>query len=136
MPLMTWNDKMSVGVSMLDADHKKLVEMLNELYDAVQNGKGKDSLGKILDSLIDYTKIHFAHEEKFFLQTNYPESAVHKKEHDDLTSQVLDVQKKYKNGASGTLSLEVLNFLKYWLVNHIGAADKKYGPYLNSKGIH
>lgn len=136
MPLMTWNDKMSVGVSMLDTDHKKLVEMLNELYDAVQNGKGKDSLGNILDGLIDYTKIHFAHEEKLFAQTNYPESAVHKKEHDDLTSQVVQVQKKYKSGATGTLSLEVLNFLKNWLVNHIGGEDKKYGPYLNSKGIH
>lgn len=136
MPLMTWNEKMAVGVNLLDTDHQKLVGMLNELYDAVTKGHGKESLGKVLDGLVDYTKIHFAHEETFFAQTNYPEAAAHKKEHDALTQQVLEVQKKYKSGVTTTLSLEVMNFLKNWLVNHIQASDKKYGPYLNSKGIH
>ncbi|MGA2002118.1 MAG: bacteriohemerythrin [Terriglobales bacterium] len=133
---MMWNDKMSVGVGSLDGDHKKLVGLLNELYDAVQAGKGKDALGKTLDGLIDYTKIHFANEEKFFRQTAYPDFVEHKKQHDDLTHQVIDVQQKYKSGATGTLSLEVMNFLKNWLINHIRVTDKKYGPYLNSKGIH
>jgi hemerythrin len=136
MPLMTWNAKMSVGVALLDNDHKKLVGMLNQLFDAINSGQGKESLGKILDGLVDYTKIHFANEEKLFAQTIYPESVAHKKEHDDLTRQVLDVQNKYKAGATGTLSLEVMNFLKTWLVNHIQGNDKKYGPHLNAKGIH
>ena len=136
MPLMNWNPKMSVGVQMLDADHQKLVGMVNDLYDGIQGGHGKESLGKILDELIGYTKVHFGHEEKFFAQTNYPDSAAHKKLHDDLCKQVLDVQAKFKSGATATLSLEVMNFLKNWLVNHIQGEDKKYGPYLNGKGIH
>jgi len=136
MPLMTWNDKMSVGVALLDNDHKKLVGMLNQLFDAINSGQGKESLGHILDGLVDYTKIHFANEEKLFAQTGYPEAVAHKKEHDTLTQQVLDVQKKYKAGATGTLSLEVMNFLKTWLVNHIQGNDKKYTPHLNSKGVH
>ncbi len=135
MPLMTWNEKFSVGVQMLDDDHKKLVGMVNQLYDGIQAGSGKDVLAKILDGLIDYTKVHFGHEEQFFSKTNYADTAVHKKEHADLTQQVLDVQRKYKAGISGTLSLEVMNFLKNWLINHIQGSDKKYGPYLNSKGI-
>ena len=94
MPLMTWNEKMAVGVRLLDTDHQKLVGLLNELYDAVMKGQGKESLGKVLDGLVDYTKIHFAHEEKFFAQTSYPDAAAHKKEHDALTQQVLEVQKK------------------------------------------
>lgn len=136
MPLMSWNEKMAVGVNLLDTDHRKLVGMVNELYDAVVKGQGKESLGKVLDGLVDYTKIHFAHEEKFFAQTNYPDAAAHKKEHDALTQQVLEVQKKYQSGATSTLSLEVMNFLKDWLINDIQGSDKKYGPYLNSKGIH
>ncbi len=136
MPLMTWNERLSVGVKLLDDDHKKLVGMVNQLYDAIQGGKGKESMGPILDGLIDYTKVHFAHEEHLFVQTGYPASSAHKKEHDDLTRQVLDVQQKYKAGVNGTLSLEVMNFLKNWLVNHIQGSDQKYGPYLNSKGIH
>ena len=133
---MNWNEKMAVGVRLLDTDHQKLVGMLNELYDAVMKGQGKETLGKVLDGLVDYTKIHFAHEEKFFAQTNYPDAVAHKKEHDALTLQVLEVQKKYNSGQTITLSLEVMNFLKNWLTNHIQASDKKYGPYLNSKGIH
>jgi hemerythrin len=124
-----------VGVTLLDDDHKKLVGLVNELYDGIQAGAGKESVGKVLDRLIDYTKVHFAHEEQFFSQTAYPASAAHKKEHDALCQQVVAVQEKYRAGAGNTLSFEVLNFLKNWLVNHIQGSDKKYGPYLNAKGI-
>jgi hemerythrin len=136
MPLMTWNDKMSVGVALLDNDHKKLVGMLNQLFDAINSGQGKESLGNILDGLVDYTKIHFANEEKLFAQTGYPDSVAHKKEHDDLTLQVVDLQARCKAGATGALSLEVMTFLKTWLVNHIQGNDKKYTPHLNGNGIH
>jgi len=136
MPLMTWNEKLSVKVASLDDDHKKLVAMLNQLFDAINSGHGKESLGKTLDDLIAYAKMHFEHEEKFFSQTNYPDFAAHKLEHEKFTQQVLEVQKKCKNGASGTLSLELMNFLKNWLVEHIQGKDQAYGPYLNSKGIH
>ncbi|MFY9644458.1 MAG: bacteriohemerythrin [Terriglobales bacterium] len=136
MPLMTWNDKLSVGVNVIDDDHKKLVSLVNELYDGITAGKGKEALGKILDRLVDYTKVHFDREEQFFARTAYPAAAAHKQEHTDLTKQVLDVQAKYKRGEVLTLSLEVMNFLKNWLVNHIQGSDKKYGPHLNAKGIH
>jgi hemerythrin len=135
MALMNWNEKMSVGVAVIDDEHKKLVAMLNDLYDGVQAGKGAAALGKVLDGLIAYTAAHFKHEEEFFAKTGYPAAAAHKKEHDDLTKQVLDVQAKYKSGVSGTLSLEVMNFLKTWLIKHIQGSDKAYGPHLNSKGI-
>ena len=45
------------------------------------------------------------------------------------------MQRKYAAGASATLSMEVMIFLKNWLVNHIQGSDQKYGPHLNSKGI-
>jgi hemerythrin len=136
MPLMTWNNSLSVGIAVIDEDHKKLVAMVNQLYDAVQAGHGKDALGKTLDGLIDYTVMHFAREEKFFQETGYPDAVAHKKEHADLTKQVLDVQAKYRSGATSTLSLEVMTFLKNWLVKHIQGSDRKYGPHLNGKGIH
>lgn len=136
MPLMNWNDKLSVGVAVIDNDHKKLVGMVNELYDGVQSGHGKESVGKILDGLVAYTKVHFDREEQFFSQTGYPVAPAHKQEHADLTKQVLAVQQQYKSGATNTLSLEVLNFLKNWLVTHIQGSDKRYGPHLNANGVH
>lgn len=135
MPLMSWNDKMSVGVDAFDNDHKKLVAMLNDLFEAVQAGKGKDALGKILDGLVSYTKEHFAREERQMQQHAYPDFAAHKKEHDDLAKQVLEVQKKYNSGQTATLSMEVMNFLKNWLIKHIQGSDKKYGPFMNAKGV-
>ena len=135
MPLMSWNEKMSVGVAVIDEEHKKLVAMLNELYDGMQSGKAAESLGKVLDGLIAYTAAHFKHEEDLFAKTGYPAAAAHKKEHDELTKQVLAVQAKYKAGVTGTLSMEVMSFLKNWLITHIQGSDKSYGPHLNSKGV-
>ncbi len=59
MALMEWTDKLSVGVAALDEDHKKLVGMVNELYDAMLAGHGKEKLGRILDGLVQYHQVPF-----------------------------------------------------------------------------
>jgi len=68
-------------------------------------------------------------------QTDYPDSASHKQQHDALTSQVIEVQEKHAAGAAASLTLEVMQFLRNWLVNHIQGTDQKYMTHLNSKGI-
>lgn len=136
MSLIKWSDSMSVGVAAVDADHKKLVEMINRLFDGVQAGHGKEAVGGILDGLIRYTVEHFDREERYFAQTGYPEAAEHKALHEDLKRQALDIQTKYNAGGDFTITLETMNFLKNWLINHIQGSDKKFGPYLNEKGIH
>jgi len=135
MPLITWNDALSVGVASIDAEHQELVGLLNAFYDAMQAEKGNGVLGNTLDALIEYTKFHFANEELLFAKTGYPDAVGHKKEHDALTQQVLEVQRKYKAGETAALSLEVVNFLKKWLVTHIQGTDKKYSPHLVSHGV-
>ena len=135
MPLMEWNDKLSVGVREIDEDHKRLIAMLNELFDAMQLGHGKEVLTKTLDGMILYTRTHFAREEKYFEVYSYPDAAAHKAQHDALTKQVLEIQAKYRAGATTVLSLEVLSFLRSWLLKHIMATDKQYGAFLISKGL-
>jgi len=135
MPLMEWNDRLSVGISQFDNEHKKLVSMINELFDAVQSGRGKESLGHILDGLIDYTKTHFANEEHYMEKFSYPDLKAHRTEHETLTKQVVDIQRKYHQGATAMLSMEVMTFLKNWLIKHIQGTDKKYGPFLATKGL-
>ena len=135
MPLVEWNEKLSVGVSIIDDEHKKLVGMLNELYDAMQARHSEEALGEVLDGLVAYTTHHFNHEEALFAKTGYAAAAEHEKEHADLARHVLDVQKKYQEGDTGTLSAEVLNFLRKWLLTHIMASDKKFGLYLKANGI-
>jgi hemerythrin len=132
---MTWTDAMSVGVKALDDDHKKLVGMVNELHDGILAGHSKEALGPVLDRLVNYTKVHFSREEELFAQTKYPDAVSHKKEHDELIKKALDLQQRYKGGATSMLSLETMSFLKSWLNHHIQGVDKSYAPYLNSKGI-
>ena len=135
MPLMTWTESMSVGVKVLDEDHKKLVGLVNELHDGILAGKRQEALGHVLDELVRYTGVHFGREEQYFSTTGYAAAAEHKKEHDQLIKQAQDLQARYKGGATSMLSLETMGFLKGWLAHHIQEIDKKYGPHLNSKGI-
>ncbi|MDE2183273.1 MAG: hemerythrin family protein [Alphaproteobacteria bacterium] len=135
MSLLAWNDTYSVGVVELDNDHKKLIALINALFDAMRAQKGREIVGEILDGLVSYTAEHFAREERMFAKTAYPETAAHKVAHRALVQQVLDVQAKYKDGKIATLSIELMKFLKRWLTDHIQNEDKRYSAHLNGYGI-
>ncbi len=135
MALITWGSEFSVGINSIDEQHKKLVGYVNELNDAMAQGKGKDVLEKILGSLVDYTKTHFAHEERLFKAHAYPEGSTHKAKHDELTKKVIQFQKDLHDGKT-VMSVEIMAFLKDWLLNHIKGTDMKYSPYLKAKGVN
>ncbi len=135
MPLVVWSEKLSVGVPSIDNQHKKLVTLLNQLHDGMMNGKGKEVVGPVLRGLIDYTASHFKYEEQLFDKTTYPEAARHKKEHDDLVKRVLEIQQKYEQSGPGILTIQVMNFLKDWLTNHILGSDMRYSDHLIAKGV-
>ncbi len=135
MPLFQWSQNLSVNIAEIDTQHKRLVDLINQLHDSMKEGKGKEALGKILKELTDYTVYHFSTEEKLFEKHGYPEGARHKKEHEDLTRQVLDIGGKFSTGKA-VITMEVMNFLKEWLNNHIMQVDKKYSQFLNAKGVH
>lgn len=134
MPLLEWTDALATGIESIDKDHKVLVKMLNDLFDAVSTGKGRDVLAKVLGGLIAYTKTHFAREQKYMAIHQYADAAAHIKLHVEISQQVLEVQQQYESGATAVLGLEVLNFLRKWLVNHIQGTDQKLGKFLSSKG--
>jgi hemerythrin len=134
MALMEWKDEYSVSVSGFDSQHKKLINLINDLHSAMSNGKGKDILGKTLDELVSYTVFHFASEEKMMKEHNYSGYSIHKIEHEKLTKQVIEFQGNLKSGEY-VIPQEVLLFLKNWLVNHIMGTDKKYSGFFNSKGV-
>lgn len=119
---LVWNDSLAVGNSFIDHDHQKLIDMVNRLHTLMQEGKGKEVLGKVLHNLITYTQEHFKREEDLMHKLGYAGMADHQYEHQKLLTQVLDLQVKYESSA-GTLSIQVLHFLRDWLVNHIGKSD-------------
>jgi hemerythrin-like metal-binding protein len=131
--LINWSRSYSVGVSQMDKEHQRLIDIINNLYSAMRSGRSKDAIGSILDELIDYTKTHFAHEEKLMKESNYDGFDEQKRSHEALIAQVVEIQGKFRVGTA--LGQEVMNFLKSWLINHIQGLDKKYGPAMNKKGI-
>lgn len=134
MALFNWTDKFSVDVKTFDEQHKNLINLINDLYDAMKLGKGNQILGKIFDSLIDYTKNHFNDEEEVMRKVFYPEYLNHKSEHVKLTDKVLEYKKKFENNEI-LISVDLLGFLRDWLTNHIMNTDKKYGEFFKNKGI-
>lgn len=135
MALMTWNDRMSVGIDSIDAQHQGLVQMLNDLSDAMNAGHSDQVVGKVLEGLATYTVEHFSHEEQLMDRFGYPKRAEHKRIHADLVRQVVDIKSRFDAGASETLSFEVLNFLKRWLLKHIQGDDASLGKFLQRKGL-
>jgi len=134
MALINWSNSYSVGISIFDEHHKKLVSLINTLHDSMKQGKAKEVQEEILSELIKYTKNHFAEEEKYFAKYNYPDEKLHKNEHALLTNKVIDFSKALKSGQV-LISTELMNFLRDWLINHIANSDKKYSQFFLSKGM-
>ena len=132
--LFTWEDSFSVNIGVIDMQHKKLVSMVNDLHQAMMEGSGKDKLGSILSNLVGYTRGHFTTEERLMRTHAYPDFLAHKSEHEHLTRTVMDFQRRFLSNEVG-LSVEVMEFLRDWLVKHILGSDKKYSPFLIAKGV-
>ncbi len=134
MPLIDWDDSYSVSVAEIDGQHKQLVAMINQLHQAMLTGQNKQALSGIISGLASYAGTHFALEEKYFEKFNYLGSAMHKFEHQNFVKKVKEFQTQFDSGKA-MLSLEVMDFLKNWLLNHIKVQDKKYSKCFNENGL-
>lgn len=134
MALIEWSDKMSVGVESIDEQHKKLVNMINALNDALVRGEADAVLVKIFDGLAVYTQKHFQYEEQLFAEHGYPMAADHKAEHDALIAQVVELKTKLDAG-SAMIGIELMKFLKGWLTNHILKSDMAYSAHLRGRKV-
>lgn len=134
MALITWSDAYSVGVGAMDEQHKGLVKALNELHAAMIEGKHKDATGPLLDRLLDYTRSHFSAEEQLLRRAKYPGTADQESMHKSLTGQVEKFIERHRKGEIA-LNVDLLTFLRDWLLNHIQKSDRDYGPWLNQHGV-
>jgi len=132
--LIKWDDGLSVTLVEIDRQHQRLIEMINDLHDAMKQGKGKDVLKKIINGLIEYAGYHFRTEEKYFDKFGYPDANSHKEEHRDFTKKVAEFKDGLTAGKIG-LSMELLDFLTQWFQTHVKIVDKKYVPFFNEKGL-
>jgi hemerythrin-like metal-binding protein len=135
MKLITWDESFSVKNAAMDKQHQHLVDLINKLHDAMGQGKAKETLPEVFNSLVKYTQSHFADEEALMQKNNYPGLVSHQRQHADLITQVSELQRQFQAGDFGA-SMKTRDFLKQWLMEHIKETDQKYGAFLNQMGIY
>ncbi len=134
MSLIQWNNELSVGIASIDEQHKQLINIINELNSALEEGLADEVLANIFAELTVYTEEHFSYEEALFAEHGYSESEAHKNEHQALIKQVHALKQKMLEG-DFMIGVEVMVFLKEWLLNHILKTDKAYTQFLQEKGV-
>lgn len=134
MDMITWNDSLSVGVQQFDAEHQELIKFVNKLNQSLKIGGAQKTMESILTGLINYTVIHFKHEEDYMILYEYPGYEGHRKEHDALKQKVIDFHERF-NARQAAFSLELMIFLRDWLINHIQKSDMAYREFFQSKGV-
>jgi len=135
MALFVWDPSLSVDIREVDEQHKKLISLVNGLFEAMKTGHGRTVLKEILDELVDYTKYHFGTEEALMTQYRYPSYPAHKREHDELARKAFELKTQNDRGEN-VITVEVMNFLKSWLTNHIKGSDKKYTKFFREHGVN
>ncbi len=134
MSLIKWTNNYSVGIKEIDNQHKGLVNLLNELFNAMRVGQANDVLGEIINQLIRYAQVHFATEEKYFDEFNFELANEHIEEHRQFAEKVVDFKKEF-DGGNIVLSMEVFNFLKNWLTDHMLGMDQQYKQCFLENGL-
>ena len=130
---LSWKDEYSVGVPVIDDDHKRLLYLINNLETAIDYNAGDEFEKKALDELVQYTQYHFSREEGLMEKAGYPDLEAHKKEHRAMIAKVESFVAEYE--AKGHDVLEgIADYLGQWLVNHINGTDQQYAPFLRDKG--
>ncbi len=130
---IVWSDELSVGIEEIDGQHKVLIQLINQMHNAIHEQHGSDVVLKILSDLADYTKIHFAVEESLMRILGFPGYEEHKEIHEELFQHVVELQEKVTSGKTA-ISFELLHFLKAWLSQHIMNEDMQYSGFFLASG--
>jgi methyl-accepting chemotaxis protein len=120
---LEWGPGWITGHPVIDADHKMLVQYVNELNQAMLDGAGRDVAAGVLGKLVQYTVDHFAREEAIWAKGGLKSLDDHKRFHVDLVGKVGKFQQDFAAGKA-TLTTDLMSFLREWLVHHVFKTDK------------
>jgi len=132
--MMEWSDEVySVGIPEIDEQHKMLFNLVNTIHAAIYEHKGTQACVGVLEELADYTRVHFALEEKLMQQGHFPGFEAHRVLHHNLVKEVIALLEEIHAGHA-KISFQLLHFLRNWLKNHILGEDKKYAEFFAKFG--
>ena len=127
MSYWSWEPSLSVNIDVIDGQHKRIVDYINELDTACLE-KDREKVSEVLSGLVDYTITHFTFEEDLMAKSGYPLSDSHKKVHEAFIAHINNYVKQHEAGVDVTRKL--MSELQVWLTSHIKNDDKDYSPYV------
>lgn len=131
---LIWQEKYSVGVKLIDDQHKIMFATINKLLDMLSGMPQKIEIDEVVLKLVEYKKFHFETEEKYFDQFNYENSEEHKSKHQDFNNKLDELVAKNKED-SITLAFSLVDFLEDWLLDHLITEDQKYVACFAKNGL-
>lgn len=134
MPLITWSNKLSTGISEQDRQHKQLICLINDLNEAMQAGKGATVLGALLAELIRYTEYHFSYEEELMARHSHADLHGHSEEHARLAETARKFKKRFDEGRL-VISFEIMDLLRKWFFSHTLKSDMSVAHALVKAGV-
>lgn len=135
MGLINGNKILNVGVQQFDDEHRQLVAIINSLHDAIKSGTGSQAMQETLRQLTEFTGHHFRAEEELLEKHGFPELAEHCQAHQEILKRLAEIRADYQDRGL-SVQHNVMQFLLEWLLSHTKSVDKRYGPFLNSRGIY
>ncbi|MBI5163139.1 MAG: bacteriohemerythrin [Magnetospirillum sp.] len=135
MALIQWSDELSVHISEFDEDHRRLIGILNTLWDASEHARGHEAIDTALEELLAYTATHFDREEALLRRWDFPGLAHHQQSHGILVKQIEELRSRFRLSRAEVVTDEMFEFLRTWLVKHILCEDAIYGSYFRHLGI-
>jgi len=132
MEKIIWNDQFSVGITKMDAQHKKIIRIFNRLVDNAQANAGSAKVSEALGEMVEYASEHFKCEEQLLRDHTHPDLAQQKAEHREFRRQAGDfclLASKHNE----QVTHDLIDYLHNWWTHHILHEDKKYAALLGEK---
>jgi hemerythrin-like metal-binding protein len=128
MGQIEWSSEFETGVDLMDEQHKRMVEIYNELNAALMKGKAHKMMNDILGALIEYTQTHFRDEERLMEEAGYAGLGKHRNAHQQMITKVQRFKKKLDLDQE-RISKPVMKFLEFWLKRHIQGSDAEFAEW-------
>jgi hemerythrin len=124
--MFDWQPEYSVRFAAIDGLHQQVFRAAGELHAAIVAGEPRNTLTELLAGLVSCTQAHFAAEELLMQSSQYPQTARHKAAHEALGERLLACEQSAKP------SVEMMQTLKSWVVQHIDEEDRELGRHLSA----
>ena len=128
---LVWTEEISVNIEKFNAQHKRLFEIINELGER-RAETDPEEYARLLSCLTNYFKIHFAAEEAWMEQNDYPGLKMHRAEHTRLIYDITMFNLHY-NHEVPTKAKELQKYMREKFLNHILNTDLQYKDFMTMK---